>query len=205
MQARIESGEIEQFTPDMRRVTRLWSVVPQAQGVAVDLGTAQREHFMRTCRRLGLPAVAVMLGGVLFFVPRDELVACIVVVLGVVVILALIALSLSARWREDAETVVGDMPAPGTPVRIDADGLTIGSATTPWPSLKLTRVNLGKVRSRYGTRGYWVEQLLFDIAGRPLVLDAAAITHGQEIVDTIFDRLSPELPSQGWWEKITVG
>jgi hypothetical protein len=196
LQAQIESGEIEQFTPDMRRATSL-SVVPQAQGVAVGLGTAHRENFMRTCRDLHLPALAVMLGGALFFAPRDELVACIVVVLAILGIVALKARSLSARWRERAETVAGDMPAPGTPVRIGADGLTIGSATTPWPSLKLTRVNLRRARRRYyHPPRYWVEQLRLDIAGRPVVLDAAAITHGQEIADTILNRLNPELPSQ---------
>jgi hypothetical protein len=81
-------------------------------------------------------------------------------------------------------------------VRIDAGGLTIGSATTPWSALTLTRVNLRKVRRAYASfRNYYVEQLLLDIGGRPVVLDAAAITHGQEIADTIFNRLNPELPS----------
>ena len=103
------------------------------------------------------------------------------------------AWSCTARWREHAETVVGDMPAPGTPVRIDDNGLTIGSATTPWSALKLTRVNLRKVRRTYASfRNDYVEQLLLDIAGRPVALDAAAITHGQQIADTIFNRLNPE-------------
>src|ERR1043165_1013974 len=98
LQAQIESGEIEQFTPDMRRATSL-SVVPQAQGVAVGLGTAHRENFMRTCRDLHLPALAVMLGGALFLAPRDELVACIVVVLAILGIVALKARSLRSEER----------------------------------------------------------------------------------------------------------
>src|ERR1043166_2816662 len=152
----------------MRGQILLASVVPQAEGVAVDLGTARREHFMRPCGDGSLLALAVVLGGALFFVDRDQLVACIVIVLAILGALALMAWFVSARWREHAETVIGDMPPPGTPVGIDADGLTIGSATTPWPALKLTCVNLRKERRAYASfRRYYVEQLLLDVAGRP--------------------------------------
>ena len=72
----------------------------------------------------------------------------------------LMAWFFSTRWREHAETVVGDMPPPGTPVRIDNQGLTIGSTTTPWPALTLMRVNLRKARRTYASfRRYYVEQL----------------------------------------------
>ena len=99
----------------------------------------------------------------------------------------------SVRWRKHAETVVGDMPPPGTPVRIDDSGLTVGSTTTPWPALKLMRVNLRRVLRTYASfRRYYVEQLLLDVAGKRVVLDAAAITHGEEIADTIFNRLNPD-------------
>ena len=53
MQTRIESGEIEQTDAENACQTLLRSVVPQAEGVAVDLGTAQREHFLRAA---GTPA-----------------------------------------------------------------------------------------------------------------------------------------------------
>jgi hypothetical protein len=192
LQTRIESGEIEQLTPKMRGQILLWSVVPQAQGVAVDLDAAQRVHVLRTCNDVSLLVLAVMLGGALFFVPRDELVACIFIVLATLGTVLLMAWFFSTRWREHAETVVGDMPAPGTPVRIDDNGLTIGSTTTPWPALKLTRVNLRKARRSYASfRRYYVEQLVLDVGGKRVVLDAAAITHGQEIADTIFNRLGP--------------
>jgi hypothetical protein len=193
LQTRIESGEIEQLTPKMHGKILLWSVVPQAEGVAVDLGTAQRVHFLRSCNDVSLLVLAVMLGAAaLFLVPRDEVVASIVIVLATLGTVALMAWFFSVRWREHAETVVGDMPAPGTPVRIDDSGLTIGSTTTPWQDLTLTRVNLRKARRSYASfRRYYVEQLVLDVGGKRVVLDAAAITHGQEIADTIFNRLHP--------------
>ena len=199
MQTRIESGAIEQLTPKMRHQTLLWSLVKEAEGVAVDLGTAQREHFMRTCRDTSLLIVAGMLGGTLFLVPRDQVVTCFFIVLAIIGTLASMAWFFSARWREHAETVAGDMPAPGTPVRIGADGLTIGSNTAPWSDLEVKRVNLRKARRTYASfRRYYVEQLLLHVAGRPVVLDAAAITHGQQIVNTIFNRLVPEDPNPSW-------
>lgn len=177
----------------MRGQILLWSVAPQAEGVAVDLDTAQRVHVWRTCNDVSLQWLALILGGSLFFVPRDELVTCIFIVLAILGFLLVAAWFFSVRWREHAETVVGDMPAPGTPVRVDEAGLTIGSTTTPWPALKLVRVNLRKARRSYASfRRYDVEQLVRDVAGKRVVLDAPAVTNGQELADTIFNRLNPD-------------
>lgn len=193
LQIRIQSGEIKQLTPQIRGEILLWPVVPQAEGVAVDLNAAQRVHVWRTCNDLSLRWIALILGGALFFVPRDELVSCIFIVLATLGTLVVMAWFFSVRWRKHAETVVGDMPPPGTPVRIDDSGLTVGSTTTPWPALKLMRVNLRRVLRTYASfRRYNVEQLLLDVAGKRVVLDAAAITHGEEIADTIFNRLIPD-------------
>jgi hypothetical protein len=193
LQARIEGGSVVPLTPKLNGQVIVWSAFPPASGVALSLDAAQRAHVVRTCRDMGFVALAAVLGAALFFVPRDELVTCIVVVLATLGVLLLIAAGLSERWRKDAEMFAADMPAAGTPVRIDDTGLTIGPVTTRWESLKLASVSLRKVRSVNGQmfRRYFVDQVLLDTDGGRVALDGAAITQGQRIVDTIFTRLCP--------------
>ena len=74
MQARIEGGEIEQLTPKLRDKILRWSVVARAEGVVVSRDAAQRAHFLRFCKDVGFPMLAVILGGFPFLVPRDAFV-----------------------------------------------------------------------------------------------------------------------------------
>lgn len=193
--ARLEGGSVVPMTPKLNGQILLSAVspMPPAEGVAVSLDAAQWAHVVRSGRDWGLLVVAALLGGTLFFVPRDQLVACIVIVLATLGVAFLIALRQSEKWREEARMSAADMPAPGTPVRIDDTGLTIGSVTTPWQSLKLASVSLRKVRSPNGQlfRRYYVDQLLLDTEAGRVALDGAAITHGQHIVDAIFNKLCP--------------
>ena len=192
MLARLEGGSTVPLTPKLNGKVLLSAVSPPAEGVAVGLDAAQRAHLVRSGRDWGILWLAALLGGTLFFVPRDQLVACIFIVLATLGGLLLIALRLSENWREEAR-MSADMPAPGTPVRVDHTGLTIGPVTTPWQSLKLASVNLRKVRSPNGQmfRRYYVDRLLLDTDAGRVALDGAAITQGQRIVDVIFNRLCP--------------
>ena len=132
LQIRNERAGSEQLTPIFRAKIgkiMLWSVVPQAEGVAVTLDAAQREHVRRSCRNSGLWVFAVILGVLLLFPPRD-FVFYIVIMLAAVVGVLLMAGFRSNRWRKHAETVVADMPAPGTSASTRT-GLTVGSITSP--------------------------------------------------------------------------
>jgi hypothetical protein len=192
LQVSVEGEPAEPLTPKLRGQIILWSVAPHAEGVAVSLEAAERAHFLRTCDDVSLIWLAAIFAAALFWVPRSELVVCIVIVLVILGALLLIALQLSGRWREGAQMFASTMPAPQTRVRIDETGLTLGSTTTPWGSLKAVGLNLRKARRAYRQyfRRYYVDRLLLDTAHGRVTLDAAAITQGQKIVDTIFNRLS---------------
>jgi hypothetical protein len=159
----------------------------------VTLDAAQREHVRLGCHESGVWVWTVVLGPVVFIAPRGDYVWILLSYLTLIIGLLLAIALRSNRWRRHTETLVADMPAPGTPVRVDPNGLTVGSTTTPWSALKLVLVYLRAARPspRYRFRSH-VQQLVLDVAGKQVVLDAVAITHGQEIVDTIFNRLSPE-------------
>lgn len=194
MEIRIQPGEWTQVSPTTRDRIMLWSVVPQAEGVAVTLDAAQREHVRLGCHESGVWVWTVLFAPVLFLPLRDfDYVLCLLIFVTLISGLLLAIGLRSNRWRRHTETLVADMPAPATPVRVDANGLTVGSTTTPWSALKLVLVYLRAARPspRYRFRSH-VQQLVLDVAGKQVVLDAVAITHGQEIVDTIFNRLSPE-------------
>jgi hypothetical protein len=180
--ATIEGEPAVPLTQKINRRIIIRSALPPAAGVALSLDAAERAHVVRTCRDIGFLGLAAILGGAIFFVPRDQIVTCIFIVLATLGALLLVAVRLSARWREEARMFSADMPAPGTPVSIDDTGLTLAG------------VNLRKVRSVNGQmfHRYYVDRLLLDTDGGRIALDGAAITQGQQIVDATFNRLYPE-------------
>ena len=78
---------------------------------------------------------------------------------------------------------------PGTTVRADAGGLTIGGHVTAWPDLTIDTLEITKVATTEGDDVTYIGALQMTAAGKPILLDSAAITNGRLVVDYAWRRL----------------
>lgn len=84
----------------------------------------------------------------------------------------------------------GMAPA-GTPIRVDANGLTVGAETFTWPSLAIEQAEIKHVSGgAENLDGFLVIERLSLIAGaRVLVFDKAMLQNGPKIVDNAWREL----------------
>jgi hypothetical protein len=73
-------------------------------------------------------------------------------------------------------------PPPGTRVRVDAAGLTIGDRFAAWNDVTVDRVDFDVIKGRYGSRTYLVHQVAVRAKDFSCVLDGLLMDQGHAIV-----------------------
>jgi hypothetical protein len=71
---------------------------------------------------------------------------------------------------------------PGTRIRVDASGLTIGDRFAAWNDVSVDRVDFEVIRGRYGARTYFVHQVDVRTSDFACTLDGLLLEQGQAIV-----------------------
>jgi hypothetical protein len=92
------------------------------------------------------------------------------------------------RWLAQAPARAADLPPPGTAVRLDAAGLTMGDRAIAWPSLSVARLELLEVSGGDDTT-VLVDRLLLDTPDAPVALDRTLMKNGAAIVAYAYRRL----------------
>ena len=111
-------------------------------------------------------ALALALGGLLVFVYRRNL----------------------AKVTARVGPRLARLPTPGTAIRADASGLTIGGHAEPWPAIEVDEIEIRDMRSDDADWAL-IECLTLRAGGRSIGLDTMAITRGRAVVDKAWARL----------------
>ena len=82
-------------------------------------------------------------------------------------------------------------PPPGTMIRVDASGLTIGSRFAAWNDVSLDRADFELIKGRYGSRTYLVHQVAVRAKDFSYVLDGLLIEQGHAIVAETYRHKCP--------------
>jgi hypothetical protein len=82
-------------------------------------------------------------------------------------------------------------PPPGTQIRVDASGLTIGDCFAAWSDVALDRVDFEMIKGRYGSRTYFVHQVDVRATDFAYTLDGLLLEEGQAIVAETFRHKYP--------------
>ena len=107
-------------------------------------------------------------------------------VAGLVALLYVLMLG-AHRRRVEARSKVAQLP-PGTAVRLDAGGLTVGGRLSAWSALTIDELG---VRQRQGSesRVTYIERLVLSDAGRVVPLDALFLGNGRALLQQAWCRL----------------
>ena len=93
-------------------------------------------------------------------------------------------------WREKIRTAWSTMlPEVGSPIRVDSKCLTVGGTSILWRDVRLKAVEVRYLWQPRINPIYRVNQLQLATTVGPLVLDVRLIKNGQEVIDTICDKL----------------
>jgi hypothetical protein len=89
----------------------------------------------------------------------------------------------ASRWMERLPDRVAAMPAPGTEVRLDANGVSIGTRTGAWSKLRIDQLEL--VRTGFGEDvSMLIERVMLAGVGELMTLDCNLIENGKQMVET---------------------
>ena len=83
--------------------------------------------------------------------------------------------------------------APGTKLRVDQTGLTIGGKSWEWSRLAIESIGLERVQSGgdYPTNSTILQSLVLSAGGERIPLDGNTLSTGSAILDQIYRRLKP--------------
>lgn len=93
------------------------------------------------------------------------------------------------RWMKRLPERTAALPPPGAEVRVDGDGVAIGSRVAEWSQLRIEQLEL--VRTGGGEAGDSLipERIVLTGAGEPMTLDSNLIGNGKRMVETACRRL----------------
>ena len=167
------------------------SAATDALGTTLSAADARRAAIRRLIAqpRLVVLAIVLAVGPIVVLVREGIHAGLFGVVMFTLAGLALLALYLGLHWPAVPAPAFAALPPAGTRVRVSRDGLTVADRTAPWDAVHLYAAGLRR-RGRYVTT-YVIEHLKLAAGGETIVLSAGAVTNGQQIVDTIFERLCP--------------
>jgi hypothetical protein len=142
----------------------------------------------------GLMLVVIPLGGVMFAARSTSLttIAFIAVPSIAIGIFLLAVRQISVRRRWDAGVVerVAVLAPPGTPVRLDEDGVAVGNVSAAWGVLTVERLDLNYDEGDEGQDGFYrVERITLAAGDKRIALDRDLISGGQALVDAAYARL----------------
>jgi len=192
MQVTIKGRPATNLPADWDDDIRLGSERPEVSGAVLDGDAAAAKFLLRyrivcTCAVvliwLVLYAMAAMAtpGDRAFLVPFGW-------VMAVLMPLVFLAIYLVRRSRlyDSLPARAQAAPPPGTKIRVDAAGLTIGGRLAAWNDLTLDRVDFELIKSRYGSRTYLVHQVAVRTKDLSYTLDGLLLEQGHAIVAEIW-------------------
>ena len=173
----------------------------EAVGEVLEIGPASRSYRAEALRDfvvhsgLGVAlGAAIFLGGLALVDSREHL------TIAISAALPAISVALAARWqyRRDVakwnRRVAGRMeglPAAGTPILVDDEGVRVGRDKYFWTIM--TPVALELIERSNENESVWVaERIVVEASGRTLAFDRALMRNGGEIVDAAYARLVRE-------------
>jgi hypothetical protein len=183
----------ERYVREIRDHIVLWGQRPQASGTALPPEWGFRLRFLRDTWVFLL--IFALAAAIIISVPHFWIQSLFIAAVSIGVLWPL-EFADFWNWRENLRTVWSTMlPEAGTPIAADSKCLTVGATSVPWSDLRLEAAELRGVWafSVALPQTYRVDQLRLVMGKGSFVLDVCLIKNGQEVVDTICDKL--EVPS----------
>ena len=124
--------------------------------------------------------------------PTDEqliIVAAIAMLSGVLTLFYFAYQRTAQRWMSWLPDRVAALPAPGTQVRLDANGVSIGSRAGDWSKLRIDQLDVVRTAGGEGSVDLVIERVVLAGAGELMTLDCNLIENGKQMVETACQRL----------------
>jgi hypothetical protein len=94
-----------------------------------------------------------------------------------------------ARWLAREPERIDALPAPGTRIRADPRGLTVGDTFAPWGDLQAYTVEMSSMRGRYGRASYFLRRVLVRGPDIDCAIDISLIGNGPALISEVYRRL----------------
>jgi hypothetical protein len=134
----------------------------------------------------GLMLIVVPLGGIMFAARTTPLttiafIAVPSIAIGIV-LLAVRQISVRRRWDAGVAERVAALAPPGTPVRLDEDGVAVSDVSAAWAALTVQRLDLNYFEGDEGEEPFYrVERITLAAGDKCIVLDRDLISGGQAL------------------------
>jgi hypothetical protein len=92
------------------------------------------------------------------------------------------------RWLKALPERVLASPPPGTLIRLDETGLTIGDCFARWGEIDVDRVDISSIGQIYGSSHYSLDRVLVRGPAFAFCLDRDLLLNGEKIVNDIYRR-----------------
>jgi hypothetical protein len=177
----------------VRTVTRALVFEPQvaAAGTVMEPSRARNRQFWRAIHesRTGL-AAALLVGLIIFSQPIDWPAALILTFLVGFYSLLFCAIKI-LQWRSASAAAYAALPPPGSIMLADPSALTVNGIVIPWDKVVLETISLRWLASGFTTwrSSECIDRIGLIANGTPLALDRGVMTDGQDLLDTICDKL----------------
>ena len=159
-----------------------------AAGTVIEPVRARQRQVWRTIRESRAVLIASLLIALFVLVQPIDWRAAFVFILPV----ALYSLAFCAvrvrGWRSAVATVYGALPPPGSIIFADPEALTVNGIVVPWSKIVLETIALRRI-SMIVTARQFIDRITLMADGRALALDRSVVTDGQDLLDTICDKL----------------
>jgi hypothetical protein len=202
MQVRIDGKPVQALTPRIER--RLVS----KRGPANAEGVVRDGDAVMASTRTSLNILMGLAGGLAVAVfgtvvvatalhePRSLAFVALITALSAVFIGVVFFFVYRHRVRKMERRLVAILPQmapPGTSVRADAQGLALDGRLEAWGSLEVQAVDIVRVSGGEGETSWFIDTLWLERpgGGRPIVLDAAVLSRGRQVVDFVWRTLRP--------------
>jgi hypothetical protein len=94
-----------------------------------------------------------------------------------------------ARWLAREPERIAAAPAPGTRIRADRRGLTVGDAFAAWSDLRAYAVEMTSMRDDYGRASYFLRRVLVRGPDIDCAIDVSLIGNGPALISEVYRRL----------------
>jgi hypothetical protein len=202
MRASLNGKLLDTFSPQIERQLTLAKPRPPVEGTA---RSAAEAATAATVQQM-IPTIAIAVLCVVFlfgFLPMvDAKDRGLIFPLAILVVVAVMtfAIVLTRRRGRSARAVaqkpLPGMPAGGTAIRADDNGLALGSRTMPWSALALTAVDLGQGQAspEGGSTITYIKAVELQSAEGPVLLIDDQITNSRALLDMVWRKLRTTAP-----------
>jgi hypothetical protein len=94
-----------------------------------------------------------------------------------------------ARWLAREPERIAAAPAPGTKIRVDRRGLTVGDAFAAWSDLRAYAVEMTSMRDEDGHASYFLRRVLVRGPGIDCAIDISLIENSAALISEVYRRL----------------